>query len=757
MRRHIINVALAGLVFLGFALPARADGIIVPVPRPGKPVPPLRSLAIKYHRVTVTIDGQVATTHVDQVFVNEGSRDIEGEYIFPLPEEASISQFAMWVDGDRLEAQVLDRDEARRVYEQIVREQRDPALLEYVGRNAFKARIYPIPAYGEKRVELEYTEVLAQDHGLVRYVYPLNTEKFSTRPLEDVSVSVRIASRRPLQAIYSPSHEVSVKRDGDLVAVVVYKERDVLPNKDFVLYYSASEDDLGLNLIGYKERGQDGFFLCLLAPQAQVEEQELVAKDVFFVLDTSGSMRGEKLDQAKRALNYVLDNLNQGDRFNIVAFSTSTRRFASRPRPKTDVEEAEDFVRNLRAGGGTNIDRALREALDQTTEGRPQFVILLTDGLATEGEKRTEKIIERVDDLAGEDVRIFAFGVGYDVNTLLLDTISQGHHGTSIYVRPGEELERAVSSFYEKISRPVLADLSIDFGSVQVEDAYPYPLPDLFAGGQIMLVGRYRNPGTTTLILRGTVNGRPVSHAYKDVRFRSHGGAEFIPRLWATRKIGHLLTQIRLGGAEAELVDEVVELSVRYGIVTPYTSFLIDETEDALSADGRHDLAKRELAAQSPPAEAEASGARAVEKAIVQGSLRGADVAAQPKGDVVRAVGAKAFVLHNEIWTDTAFDAHTMDVERVPFGSERYFELLEAHPDWGRYLALGRYVIVVEDDRAYQIVAAGSDGADGSMGDPKPSPTPASKVPIVVRILESMPLTRGIGRLWREWLEKASG
>ncbi len=755
MRARTIAVVLTSLVLLGFVVPVRADGIIIPIPNPIHPDPPLRSLTIKYHRVTVSIEGQVATTHVDQVFVNEGPYDIEGEYIFPLPQGASVSQFAMWVDGDRLEAQVLDRDEARSIYEEIVRERRDPALLEYVGRGAFRARIYPIPARGEKRVEMEYTEVLPVDHGLVRYVYPLNTEKFSARPLQEVSVRVEIISGHPLKAIYSPSHEIAVDREGELVARVVYQEEDILPTEDFLLYYGASEDDLGLNLMAYREDDQDGFFLCLLAPKTQVDEQEMVAKDVFFVFDISGSMRGEKLRQAKSAVEYVLDNLNHDDRFNIVAFSTGTRSFADRPRPREDAPKARTFVSGLRAGGGTNIGRALEETLAQTTEGRPQFVILLTDGLATEGEKRTEKIIERVDDLASGAVRIFAFGVGYEVNTLLLDTISQRHHGTTVYVRPDEELERALSSFYEKISRPVLADVAADFGDVRVEDTYPYPLPDLFAGSQIVLVGRYRNPGDTTLTLRGTANGRPIGYVFEDVHFRERGGAEFIPRLWATRKIGHLLTQIRLDGAEKELVDEIVALSVRYGIVTPYTSFLIDETEDALTADGRRVLAMRELASQPAPGLAPASGAGAVEKAIVQGSLREADVAVRSEGEVLRTVGAKAFVLHNGIWTDTTFEASKMPVERVPFGSERYFELLETSSEWGRYLALGRHVIVVADGCAYQIVVDESGQSEPEAPRPTypvvqghtPSATSATELPLAVRALLSMPPTRGLGRL----------
>ena len=734
MRKQLTSALLAALIFLALSMPALADGIIIPRPRPPEPVIPLRSLAIEYHRVTVTIKDQVATTHVDQVFINESPQEIEGEYIFPLPEGASISQFALWVDGRRLEAEVLEAEKARQIYEEIVRQQRDPALLEYAGRNAFRARIYPIPARGEKRVELEYTEVLPQDHGLVRYIYPLNTEKFSTRPLERVSVVVQIASRQAVKAVYSPSHEVVVVRGDDGSAKVRYEEANVTPNKDFVLYYTVSEEDLGASLLSYKDGQEDGFFLLLLAPKAHLEEQEVVAKDVFIVLDTSGSMRGKKIAQAKEAARYILDNLNPEDRFNIIAFSTQVNAYERSLQPLSKAEVAHSFINALSASGGTNIYQALEETLRQTQAGRPQVILFLTDGLPTEGEVRMDKIIQMVGERAKENVRLFTFGVGYDVNTTLLDAISQAHHGVSSYVRPDEDLEQALSSFYEKISTPVLAEVSLDFGQAQVSDVYPYPLPDLFAGGQLIVVGRYRRGVSTTVTLRGTVNGRPASYAFRDLVFRSSGGEELIPRLWATRKIGHLLMQIRLHGAERELIDEIVELSVRYGIVTPYTSFLVDETEDALSTDGRRGIAERELKAARPqaapglgggeaaPVPTAAAGKAAVERSIAQDALRRAEVPAEAASAQVRTVGDRTFVLREGVWTDTLYDAGKMPAEAVAFASERYFQLLRQYPQWGRYLALGSEVLLVWEGRAYHIGAKGEAPAGG-----EPTPTMAPR------------------------------
>jgi Ca-activated chloride channel family protein len=723
--------------------PAQADGIIIPEPPPHVPVVDVPYLTIKYHRVTITIEDQVATTHVDQVFVNEARHEVEGTYIFPLPEEAAISEFAMWVDGVKLQGQVLGRDEARRIYEDIVRRRQDPALLEYVGRDAFQASIYPIPPGGERRVELEYSQVLGMDNGLVEYVYPLNTEKFSARPLEEVTVNVTIRSAEPLKAIYSPSHDVDIVRRGDYEALIGYEEYGVKPDRDFVLYYTVSPEEVGVNLLSYNPEGPrsgspmrgQGFFLLLAAPRVEVDTQQVIAKDVILVLDVSGSMRGEKIDQARDALNFVLDNLNEEDRFNIIAFSTSTRPYARGLVPADERGEARDFVDRLDAGGSTDINRALLEAMAMADAERPTTLIFLTDGLPTVGEVDVERIIDNVGDATPDNVRIFPFGVGYDVNTILLDTIAQDHRGASGYVRPEEEIDEKVSAFYAKVSTPLLADLEIDFGGVEIVDVYPYPLPDLFAGTQLVVVGRYYEGGDTTITLRGEVNGQPHVFEYSDVTFQRDGGEEFIARLWATRKIGYLLQQIRLHGEQGELVDEIVELSIRYGIITPYTSFLVEETERALREAGREGIAQDVQATASP---APASGEQAVERSAGEKVLAEAEAPAAPmlppgmsvagtdeygyEISPVKYVGDKTFILYEGVWTDTTFDPDKMTPVPVSFGGDDYFALITARPEWGRYFALGDQVIVVLDDIAYKVREGEAPALELPAAEPTPGP-----------------------------------
>jgi Ca-activated chloride channel family protein len=713
-----------------------ADGMILPDPPPDPEPPELSEtwLTIRYHRVDVTIANQVAVTRVDQEFVNEYDWEVEGTYLFPLPLGAAVSRFTMWIDGQPLEGEILEADQARRIYEDIVRSRRDPALLEYVGRDAVRARIFPIPPGGSRRIELEYTQVLALEDGMVSYVYPLNTERFSARPLEDCSIRLDIRSQEPIRAVYSPTHhdQVFIDRPGDDRATVGYEARYVLPDQDFELVYTVSQADVGLNLMTFRGDEDAGFFLLLAAPSVDARSDRAIPRDVLLVLDTSGSMEGEKLAQAKDALAYVLQHLNEEDRFNVIAFSTGLGQYAQRLRPASEAAEAAAWVQGLEAIGGTNINRALLEALADAKGERPTLLIFLTDGLPTEGVTEIDQILANVESASSDSLRLFAFGVGDDVNTVLLDSLAHQNRGASGYVRPGERVDEEVSAFYARIRTPLLTDLELDVDNVLLEDVYPYPLPDLYAGSQLIVTGRYRPPSSDSRVSRitlaGNVGGQRREFDYEGV-FRSgeeYGDAlkdpmSFIPRLWATRKIGHLLTQIRLHGENREWVDAVIELSIRYGIITPYTSFLVEE-QDILTEAGRERAVQDYMATPAP----DVSGAPAVELAEEEARMREAGSAFSPASvegalqgggapSVVQHIGPKAFVRQDGVWVDTAFDTATGETERIPFGSSAYFDLLASQPGWGKVMALGDRVIFVMDSgdgaTAYEIVPEAADSA----------------------------------------------
>jgi len=762
----LLAVLLALLVFLALAESVHADGIIIPRPPPDRPTLAWRDipLSIKYHHVEVTIKDQVATTRVDQVFVNDAAFTVEGTYMFPLPEDAAISSFDMTVDGQKYEGKLLGREQARAIYEDIVRTQRDPALLEYVGRGAFQASIFPIPPRAERRIELTYSQVLQQRDGMVRYLYPLNTERFSARPLQNVAVNVRLEDKEPLRAIYSPSHPVQIVREGDRRASIAYQANNLRPDRDFDLYYSLSPDAIAVNLLSYKASGEDGFFLLLVTPPIQAGGT-VVAKDVVLVLDTSGSMDGDKIEQARAAANYVLDHLNAGDRFNIVGFNTFVKLYASEPRPVTERENGRAFIREMETAGSTDINRALLEAVAGADPSRPTIVIFLTDGLPTAGEIDPDRIVANVTGAAPKSVRLFTFGVGYDVDTMLLDQLSANLRGVSAYVKPEQTIDEEVSGFYARVSTPVLVDVAARFTGVTAEDLYPYPLPDLFAGQQLVVAGRYRQGGAASLDLAGEVNNKPQGYSYRDLRFVDRGGNEFIPRLWAQRKIGYLLTQIRLHGPKDELVKEVIALSTRYGIVTPYTSFLVQEPPqgavqqpaarptavpgvapapraaattivekpvEKVVEKGAPGAATKAPAAAAPapaapapaplPALQERSGEKAVERAVAEQELSAGEYAAGPAAsDQVRQIGDKAFVLRGGAWTDTSFDPGKMKAETIAFGSDRYFQFLAEHPDVGPYLALGDRATLVLDGQAY------------SIGSSEQTSAPATSPPVVAR------------------------
>jgi Ca-activated chloride channel homolog len=722
------KVAFASLILITFSLisasPVFADGIIIPDPpicnpEPCPPFPfPVEQLVIRYHHVQVTIQDQVAVTHVDQVFFNPQDWQIEGTYVFPIPIDAAVTNFTLWIDGKPVEGQILDADQARQTYENIVSSLRDPALLEYVGQGAVQARIFPIPPQGERRVELEYTQVLPAENGLVRYIYPLNTEKFSLEPLEEVSVSLDIQSRIPLRAVYSPTHDVAVSRESQTHVRVGYEETDVLPTIDFALYYSLGETP-GLHLLTYRDAGDpidpDGFFLMLLAPGINTT-QEAIEKDLLLVLDQSGSMDGEKFRQAQTALRYILEHLNPGDRFNIIAFSTGIETYATSLRPANEANEALPWVDRLSAQGSTDINRALLEAASMINPERPAYLIFLTDGLPTEGVIDSQQILNNLSAVASPNLSLFAFGVGYDVDTYLLDSLAQRHHGSSTYVLPGEPLDEILSAFYARIGTPVLTNLSLDLGAVSAYDIYPNPLPDLFSGSQIVAVGRYRRGGPADVTLSGYVNDKlrtfefPEQVFVDDLQFSSEGSSS-IPRLWATRKIGYLLNQIRLQGPDQETIDQIVRLSIRYGIVTPYTSYLVTE-EMPLGADQQARIAGEQYDAMKAQPSAPAFGQEAVERAAEEGALSGAESAPIPiqeAGDIVRVVGARTFVLADGVWTDTAFDPDVMSPIKVQFLSPDYFDLVGAYPILGDAFALGDHVLALAGGKAYEVVAGVSD------------------------------------------------
>ncbi len=693
---------LAALALLAVLAPRlRADGFIVPNPRPGETIPPL---SVKYHRVTVEVVNQVARTSVDQVFVNNFDRDIEGTYFFPIPEGASLNEFAMFVNGERVKGEIMDSVQARRVYEDIVRRMRDPGLLEYLHRNTFQARVYPIPARGEKRVQISYTEVLKSEAGLVKYLYPLNTERFSRDPLKEVNVSVRIESQVPVTNVYSPSHRISVRKEGEGRAMAGYEDAGVKPDRDFVLYYALSGDDIGLTFMDWK--GEDGgFFLLLASPRFAAGPQRVLAKNVVLVLDSSGSMRGAKIRQVKDAAAYVVRNLGPEDRFSVIDFDDSVTMFSGELVAATgaNVAKAEKFISGMEDAGGTNINEALLRALALLAAGpRPSYVLFLTDGQATIGSTETPAILRNVGQANTARARVFVFGVGSDVNTELLDRLASDQRGASVYVDEKENIEAAVTGFYDKLSSPLLSDLALGFRGIETSAVYPPVLPDLFKGSQLVVAGKYKGDGPATVTLTGRVGREERRFVLEGRKLASGRAYSFIPRLWATRRIGYLLEEMRLRGPEPELEDEVRRLGLKYGLVTPYTSFLV--TEPGQRPPDRHGNPIPFLAPMAAPVRsAPKSGQEAVDAARASAAYKAEETAAPPVSEKVLRRDDKTFLLKDGVWVDADYRDGT-PVRTIRFESDEYFRLAADEPGLAKYLSAGSRMIVVYKGAAYKII-----------------------------------------------------
>lgn len=680
---------------------AEAQGWIEPgVDRGGTSVERVRT------DVRVRVEGRVARVEVSEWFRNDGRRLAEGDYLYPLPGEAVFEGFSLFQGETELRGEIMDAEQARRVYEEIVRRKADPALIELAGHGLLRARVFPIGPGEERKVTLRYTQRLERAGDALQLLYA-GERPGGGRGHEDARTSFEVEVRDGSAFLdpFSPTHALEVRREGGALHIEVEGALDGRASIFLPLAGSA----VGMSVATHRPPGEDGYFMLTLSPDRGVEAAE--PRDVTAVIDVSGSMSGEKIAQARAALRQLVASLGSGDRFRLIAFSNAVRAQSEgwvRAARTGDVEAAGDWIDRLVADGGTNIEGALEEALRLESPGdRLPVVIFLTDGLPTVGEQSPERLADRAERRAGR-ARIFAFGVGHDVNTHLLDRLSEATRGTTDYVQPGEDVERAVSVLAGKIRHPVLTDLELVGDGARLAEVYPVRLPDLFAGEELVVFGRFRGEGAASLAVRGRRSGAPVAFATELVLPGSSEANSWVPRLWASRKLGHLERQVWTEGETESLVEEMRRLALRYGLPSRYTAYLVEEPDAVVGWDRGRLVGVAPGAAAPPAFGAEASAAtgaaavRMAEQAKARREARSAadlqrseeamlqslglgrpserDGRAAPTEAGRRVAGGRVFVLHDGAWTDAAH-REGRPVVRVRLYGRAYFDLLRALPE----------------------------------------------------------------------------
>lgn len=682
-------------------------------------------VVLRSHSVKVNIQDQIATTTIEQVFFNNGGGLGESEYIFPLPAGAAVTDLTLYINGEPVKADLLGKDRAQGIYDAIVRSRRDPALLKYIGRDAVQANVFPIPAGEERKVLITYSQALTAENGLYRYAYTLKTDYLNKIQAQNVNVSLTLKTSREIGTAYSPNPGVLVQQISEDEVRAGY-ESTTGANTDFEVYFSQAMGDVSADLVTYRAgANEDGYFMLLLSPPFRADARKVLPRDVILVLDQSGSMTGPKWDQATAAIKDVLRRLNPEDRFNVVVFSSAYRIYANELQPAANASKAITWIDMLEPIGGTNISDALATAAGLRDPARPTTILFMTDGIPTEGITDSKTILSDFASKVGTNVQLFTFGVGDDVDTFLLDSLSSTYGGVSTYVRPYEDVQTKVAALYNKINAPVLRNLQLRVEGVLLEELIPSgKLPDLFIGNQLVIVGRYRNGTTGKITLTGDLADGTQTFTFDNLTFPDvAGGQPFVARLWAQRKVGALLNQIRLNGENPELVQSVVTLSTRYGILTPYTAYLAIEPgmqPPVVNSDGIVQPIEPAAPQGIPANSGSASGADAVDDAERSNELAGGNAviiaptaAAQMGGqggggtttptEVIKQVGDRAFIYSNGIWVDTTYTDKNLKPVVITFLSDAYFELLRNNPAIGEYLSIGDHIVLMIDGVLYEI------------------------------------------------------
>ena len=718
-----MRLAILALALLLSPAPTLAQGRIiprpcVPLPCPGCPGRECRRVPVsdverRASNVDVELRDGVLHYEVEETFINRGGGIGEADYLFPLPKNAAFEGLKLEINGELVAGETMSADEARRIYEDIVRQSRDPALVEWMGHGLLRTRIFPIAAGETRRVVVRFHAVAEREGDAVRVDYFRGGQSGPVadvaRDRKDPEGNLRFRLSYPRSSYgrpYSPTHDLRVSDDREMARV----ELSGGAREMTLLLPLRRGTRAAIGVLSHAPGREEGFALLTLSPPAIAPRA--TARDITLVLDVSGSMSGKKIEQAREAGKQLLGTLSSRDRFRLIDFASDVRSFRDEPvfATRENVAAAERYLDRLRAEGSTNISGALEEALSIPAEnGRLPLVLFVTDGEPTVGERNPERIAAQAAAERGRR-RIFTFGVGADLNVALLERLALEGRGTAHFVRPNESVERAVSIVASRLTSPVATDLRVRVEGARLSKMHPAGPYDLFAGQDLVVLARYEGSGTILVRFEGeSANGRVVwsTEAELPERDRENG---FVARLWATQRVGYLSAERRRNGASPEIDDEIRSLGEKYGIPTELTSYLVLEPGMVANRSGR-DL--RGVSA-APAAEARV---RRFEEAKAASAMRGAqtlsqaDAAAAPalqnEGIISRRVGTRTFILRDSVWSDARFTDGTRVVKVQPY-SEAYFALIRELPDLGPAFALSERVLVRGTNVAIALEADGS-------------------------------------------------
>lgn len=707
--------------------------------------------------------GRVVRYEITEKFVNRGARLGEADYIFPLPGGAAFEDLRLEINGELVAGETLAADKARQIYEDIVRRQRDPALVEWMGHGLLRARIFPINPGEEKKVVVRFRTVVRREGSALRVDYARGTDPSGQRTPAMTTVAERsddderttgwsrftltIPRGGEFGEPYSPTHTLRTRDRGDRREVRASGAAATIT----ILLPLRKPNEASITVVAHAPDRENGYALIAISPpQARMRP---LPRDLTFVMDVSGSMRGQKLEQAKAAGRVILQSLDRADRFRIIDFSTDVHSFRDGyvAASEENVRAARRYIDNLKAEGSTNISGALEEALDidatPTRSGRPErmsLVVFVTDGEPTVGERNPDAIAAMAARLRNE-ARVFTVGVGAEIHAGLVEQLALEGRGTAHFVSASESVERAVSLLAQRLTSPVLSNVRVRTEGVRLTNLHPVLPVDLFAGQDLVLLARYDGSGQARVWIETDSPGGRLSWT-RDVTFpaRERENA-FVGRLWAAQRLGWLAAEKRKRGGSNELDAEIKSLGERFGIPTEFSSYLVLEPGMQVAADMRRDANMTPQPANAAPS-ARANEERArfrtdgvrLQGAVATGaagavtanrkeqefaaakqaagqreakSLADLDASAQLGDELqksMRQVEQRTFRLVNGVWTDVRQTPSMRTVQVKPF-SPLYFQLVQQLKDLGPALALGERVIVTGRAVAIEFAPTGQE------------------------------------------------